>query len=453
MVGTPITGYVISATPVGSGAPVVTSVGLVTSGPVAGLADATTYQVTVAAQNAVGVGVASAAVQATTLPASNGGVPSAPTAPVVTAGIRSLLVSWSPPSSDSGARVTGYVIRLAPAGGGSTITKTVGRVTSTNVTGLADGTTYGVSVAAQNANGVGPVSPSVAATTVGVPSAPAAPTVGAGVRSLLVSWSPPASDGGSRVTDYLVQVTPSAGGTTTTRKIGGATSTTVNGLANGTTYKVTVAAKNAAGVGPASAAAVATTLGVPGVVSQPVVVPGSGDALVTWVPPDQDGGSPITQYTVRGTTGRARFSRDDRRQGWNGDTPDRPGEREDLRRHDHRGDSRRHLGAVHADGSPACRRRRSRARSLRERGLRGWHAHRDLAANTQRWCREIRRRRSIPSKPRSWFRLPPTRLQFQGSQPGTNTVSEWHPRPGRASVPSAGRTERPVRHCRPRGTA
>ena len=38
--GTPITGYVISATPVGSGAPVVTSVGLVTSGPVAGLADA-----------------------------------------------------------------------------------------------------------------------------------------------------------------------------------------------------------------------------------------------------------------------------------------------------------------------------------------------------------------------------------------------------------------------------
>jgi hypothetical protein len=87
----------------------------------------------------------------------------------------------------------------------------------------------------------------------GAPGLPGAPTGVTAVRadsSAVVSWSAPASDGGSTITGYTVTSTP--GGPTCTTA--GALSCTVSGLANGTAYTFTVTATNGAGTGPPSTA-------------------------------------------------------------------------------------------------------------------------------------------------------------------------------------------------------
>ena len=87
------------------------------------------------------------------------------------------------------------------------------------------------------------------------PSVPGAPTIGtatAGDASAIVSWSAPASNGGSAITGYVV--TPYIGASAqTTTTVGNVTSTSVTGLTNGTAYTFRVAAINAVGAGGQSA--------------------------------------------------------------------------------------------------------------------------------------------------------------------------------------------------------
>ena len=99
------------------------------------------------------------------------------------------------------------------------------------------------------------VDPVFTTTTGSLPAAPTAVTAAtAGSGSVAVSWSAPASS--SSITSYTV--TPFAGTTAGTPvTVSGsppATSTTLNGLTNGTTYTFSVTATSAVGTGPASGA-------------------------------------------------------------------------------------------------------------------------------------------------------------------------------------------------------
>ncbi|HWL37240.1 MAG TPA: Ig-like domain-containing protein [Frankiaceae bacterium] len=80
-----------------------------------------------------------------------------------------------------------------------------------------------------------------------VPSVPLNVSALGGDGSVKVSWDPPTSNGGATIQDYVVTRQP--GGTTQTVE---GTTLTAGSLTNGVEYTFAVAARNAAGTGPAS---------------------------------------------------------------------------------------------------------------------------------------------------------------------------------------------------------
>lgn len=97
-------------------------------------------------------------------------------------------------------------------------------------------------------------SASVLVTGADLPGAPTIGTVGAREGTVTVDWTPPADDGGSAVTGYVVSAL--VGDTEVARLDLGADarSAVLDGLVNGTAHTVTVAAENAVGLGPEDAA-------------------------------------------------------------------------------------------------------------------------------------------------------------------------------------------------------
>ena len=261
--GSPVTGYnVYRGTTAGGESATPVAANVVTTGFTdTGLANGTTYFYRVAAVNAAGISPQSAEASATPKPAAT--VPSAPQGLTATGANAVVKLSWSAPSSDGGAAVTGYDIYRGTAPGGESATAVATNVSGTSFTdtGRVNGTTYYYTVAAVNAVGISPQSGEASATPQATaPSAPLAVTAGAGNASVSVSWSAPASDGGSPVTGYNVYRGTTAGGESATPVAANVVTTgfTDTGLANGTTYFYRVAAVNAAGISPQSAEVSAT---------------------------------------------------------------------------------------------------------------------------------------------------------------------------------------------------
>ena len=232
-------------------------------------------------------------------------VPAAPVIATATAGSGTATVTWTAPAPNGSPAITGYEV-VVNVGGVPvrTITGVSPTATSLVVTGLTNGTTYTFQVRAVNVFGAGPLSaPSNAVTPAAtVPSAPTGVAATAGVGSATVSWTAPASDGGSPITASQIDVRT---GTTVTTVIftNPATSQVVTGLLPGTTYTFVVRAVN--GVGPSANSVPSnaiTTFTVPGA---PVIgtatrgaAGGAITALANWTPPASTGGSPITGYVV-----------------------------------------------------------------------------------------------------------------------------------------------------------
>jgi hypothetical protein len=117
-------------------------------------------------------------------------------------------------------------------------------------------------------------------------------------RSAIVTWSAPGDNGGAPITSYTITTTGPAAPPALISGTATATAT-IGGLTNGATYTFKVAATNAAGVGansPVSNAVVPLT--VPGAPTSVVALPGDGSVAISWLPPADPGGSPISSYTV-----------------------------------------------------------------------------------------------------------------------------------------------------------
>jgi hypothetical protein len=252
-----------------------------------------------------------AAVTPATLAFGNQGVGSTSTAQTITVkntGIANLVVSGlALTGTDPGSFTATPAADCSSVAGGASCTITVqfkptttgNKVATVEIADNAAGTPHKVNL-----------------TGTGVAVAPSAPTIGTAVRanasgSATVNWSAPASNGGSAITGYVVQVL--LNGTNTqvgALRPAGATATSllVSGLTNGTAYQFRVAAVNAVGTSAFSALSTAVT---------PATVPGAPvignaanggnggtiEAIARWNVPAgtvavSTGGSPITGYVV-----------------------------------------------------------------------------------------------------------------------------------------------------------
>lgn len=139
----PITGYTVTATPVGGLDPVVTLpvIAGATAFNLTALVNGNTYAVTVSATNDIGTSAPSNTETALVNPAAHPGV----TSLVGTPGIGLVALTWAAPFGDTGR--TGYVIDVSPAVAGSPFTAPPDATTYA-ITGVTAGTAYTVTVTA-----------------------------------------------------------------------------------------------------------------------------------------------------------------------------------------------------------------------------------------------------------------------------------------------------------------
>ena len=305
-----------------------TPVGLNRSVTVGSLNNGTLYTFYVRAVNGVREGPA-ADVQAR--PSATATVPGPPRNLKAQAGDEQITLTWDPPGSNGGANITRYEWSQDPDNWPTNQTTTTRTVTVTN---LNNGTPYTFYVRARNSEGPG--DPASVTSTPAEPTAPGAPTnfrASPGNARATLSWSPPASNGGSGIIEYQWsqdQVTWNVVNAATRR-------VTATGLNNDATYTFYVRARNSVDVGPAATTPATPTASggtggsgstgggggtggggtgggggggrggggggvpqasVPGPPTNLAASPGDGQLDLSWSPPTDDGGSAITGYLI-----------------------------------------------------------------------------------------------------------------------------------------------------------
>lgn len=209
-------------------------------------------------------------------------------------GDRRATVTFTAPANPGMSPVTGY--EYSVAGGSWTTAGTA--ASPVTVSGLVNGTAVDIRLRAGNAQGPGAASAPVSVTPRTTPGPPTGLAAVPGNRLASVSFTAPADNGGSSITDYEYSIDNggwvSAGSTSAPM--------TIPGLTNGSSYSLRIRAVNAAGAGTASVPVAVTLSPDPPPPAAPSVprnvTAASGDRRITvgFTPPADDGGSPITDY-------------------------------------------------------------------------------------------------------------------------------------------------------------
>lgn len=236
--------------------------------------------------------------------------PSAPQNVVATARNGSASVSWAPPANNGGAAVDSYIVYAYsyPSGAyANTYAYVCATCVPATVPGLANGQQYYFVAYAHNAvNWGGGAVSNVVVPTPQPPGPPRSPSATPRNRSAIVSWVPPADNGGTPVDYYGVFAYsyPSYTYLSYTQGCATCTSVTVPNLTNGQQYYFAIYAHNAVNWGPGVGANVVTpTITTPGAPTTVIAAPGSSSATVAWSAITDDGGAAMdASYILAYTT-------------------------------------------------------------------------------------------------------------------------------------------------------
>lgn len=284
--GSTITSYTVTASPGG-----ITASGSTSPITVTGLTNGTAYSFTAVANNSNGHSVASSESNQI-IPATTPGTPQNISA---LAGNGEASVSFDSPANNGGLEVSSYTVTTNP--GGITVTGTSSPIT---VTGLSNGTSYSFSVVATNALGNSQASSSSnVVTPKRVSDPPTNVSVLSGNEQATITFDTPADNGGSSITGYTATASP--GGITASNT---ASPITMTGLTNGIMYTFFVVATNPVGNSlPSTESNSVTPATIPDAPTNLYAKAGDGEATVTFDVPANNGGVPITNYTVTASPG------------------------------------------------------------------------------------------------------------------------------------------------------
>jgi hypothetical protein len=229
-------------------------------------------------------------------------IPGKPTINSVNPGNSQISLTWTAPTDTGGSPITHYMITYATNSSWTTSRgiKQIGTSTSTTITGLTNGETYyfrvysinifGTSTTYDSSGGFIPVTnPSVPRNFIATP----------GNGEALLSWSPPADNGGFPIINYVITYTDDVIGLTQ-RRYPSATDVSFNitALTNGKSYTFNIIAKNSRGLSSTDASVQATPMTTPTAPTNVVTTAGNGQVLVAWSAPLDNGGSTIINYIV-----------------------------------------------------------------------------------------------------------------------------------------------------------
>lgn len=276
------------------------------------LTNGLSYTISLRAVNSVGSSPVAQA-QNAVVPANN---PSAPSMTSVVTGAGQATLNFSAPASDGGIAITNYQYTTD---GGNTWTSVSPASTATtiNVTGLTNGTNYSFAVRAVTPSSIGQSSSFSSATPSTTPSAPGSLAVVGLSGRIAVSFSAP-NDGGSPITTYKYALSTNGGASYGSWINANTTASTftISGLTNGTSYLVKVLAVNLNGDGvEVQAVSSVTPVGVPespvisGVSNSQVLGSLTDKQLAVYFTEPANNGSAITNYqysTDNGVTWRNR---------------------------------------------------------------------------------------------------------------------------------------------------
>jgi fibronectin type 3 domain-containing protein len=258
-----------------------------------GLDNGIEYHYLVSAYNVVGEGPLSEPVRG--VPYT---LPWEPKNLTVTGGRDNITVAWEPPLDSGGPPILGYKVHRGDEIGSQSFYADVENATTFVDTTVVSGTRYHYKVQAYHEFASGAFTPVKSAKSIGVPTAPLDIDAVGGNHKVVLTWTPPASDGGGVIVEYWLFRGTSADDLDTKKVVEPGISYTDTNLTNGQTYYYSLSAVNGAGEGPRSAVVNATPRGVPDWPRELVASEGDGEVTLTWAEPLDFGGSDLTDYSV-----------------------------------------------------------------------------------------------------------------------------------------------------------
>lgn len=214
--------------------------------------------------------------------------------------------SWEAPLLASNQpAISGYNVYLYPEGSSTPVLSQTTTATDRfwRVEDRPIGSSWYFRVEAFNDIGTGPLSPpsKVVTSQLSVPDAPVGVQVQELDESLQVAWSAPGSDGGSPITGYKVIATDVETDAVTIVEVGLVGTAVVDGLVNGTEYRIEVQALNSQGQGDmAEAEATYRPYGAPTAPAEVKAAAGEGQITFSWAhDPEAGNGRPIIGYVVQ----------------------------------------------------------------------------------------------------------------------------------------------------------